>query len=100
MTDDRGRSKFIRANTELNEIKEYDPELIRKMQEGFCEAVDDHLAWLGTQGVPDLLLSDEPKGELFDKEMMLWMQNALRDVLAGHKSPFLEPTNTKDSGAL
>ena len=100
MTDERGRSKFIRANTELNEIKEYDPELIRKMQEGFCEAVDDHIAWIRTKGVPDLLLSDEPKGEQFDKEMMLWIQNALRDVLAGHKSPFLEPTNSKVSGAL
>ena len=95
MTDNRGPIKFIRANTELNEIKEYDSELIREMQEGFCEAVDDHLAWLRTQGVPHLLLSDEPKGEPLDPEMMLWVQNALRDLLNGQKSPFLEPTNTK-----
>ena len=97
MTDNRGRIKFITAMTELNEIKEYDPELIRELQEGFCEAVDDHITWLRTQGVPNLLLSEEPKGEQLDPEMMIWLQNALRDVLAGHKSPFLEPINRGDS---
>jgi len=97
MTDNRGRIKFISAMTELNEIKEYDLDLIRKLQEGFCEAVDDHMTWLRTQGVPNLLLSDEPKGEQLDTEMLIWLQNALRDVLAGHKSPFLEPTNRGDS---
>tara|TARA_B110000444_G_scaffold190690_1_gene180368 strand:+ start:241 stop:537 length:297 start_codon:yes stop_codon:yes gene_type:complete len=97
MTDARGRIKFIRAMTELNEIKEYDPELIRELQEGFCEAVDDHMTWLRTQGVPNLLLSDEPKGEQLDPEMMIWLQNALKDVLAGHKSPFLAPTNEDGS---
>ena len=98
MTDNRGKKKFRRALTELNALKEYDPDLIRQMQEGFCEAVDDHVTWLRIKGVPDLLLSDEPKGEQIDVDMLLWLQNALTDVLAGHKSDFLEPTTSKGSG--
>ena len=100
MTDNRGRSKFVHAKSVLNETKEYAPKLIKKLQEGFCEAVDDHLDWLRTQGGPHLLLSEKPKGEQFDTEMMLWIQKALRDVLAGHKSPFLEPTTAEGIGSL
>ena len=93
MTTNRGRIKFIRAMTELNELKEYDSELIKELQEAFCEAVDDYIIWHRTQGIPALLRSKEPKGEQLDPEMMAWLQNIFMDLLAGHRSPFLEPSN-------
>tara|TARA_Y100001970_G_C13729836_1_gene600944 strand:- start:63 stop:356 length:294 start_codon:yes stop_codon:yes gene_type:complete len=95
MTSNRGRIKFVRAMTELNEIKEYDPDLIRELQEAFCEAIDDYLIWLRSQGIPDLLLANEPKGEKLDPDMMTWLQTVFKDLLAGHNSPFLEPTKQR-----
>jgi hypothetical protein len=81
MTDFRGRKKWEWAISIIRDTKEYDPYLIKRMQEGFCEAVDDHNAWLRS----DL------EGRQIDQDMLDWLQSAFRDVLGGHKSKFLEP---------
>tara|TARA_B100000676_G_C17873777_1_gene730083 strand:+ start:368 stop:955 length:588 start_codon:yes stop_codon:yes gene_type:complete len=76
----RGRKKWVWAKDIINDTMEFDPNLIREMQEGFCEAVDDHWAWI----------KGEPEGKQIDPEMLDWLQNAFRDLLSGNKSKFLE----------
>ena len=80
----RGQKKWGWAMSIMRDTLEYDPYLIKRVQEGFCEAVDDHNAWLG---------SDE-EGKQIDPDMLDWLQNAFRDVLSGNKSKFLEPQRT------
>ena len=91
----RGRSKFVRAKAEINEKQEIIPNRVREMQEGICEAIDDHLAWIRTRNNPP----DKQEGKQFDEELLIWIQTALGVVLAGHHNEFLEPT-IKGSGVL
>ena len=84
MTDFKGRKKWIWAMSIMRDTKEQDPYLIERVQEGFCEAVDDHNAWLRS----------DTEGKQIDQEMLDWLQYAFREVLGGHKSNFLEPQGT------
>ena len=81
MTNFRGRKKWRWAISIIRDTNEHDPYLVKRMQEGFCEAVDDHNAWLRS----------DSEGRQIDQDMLDWLQSAFRDVLGGHKSKFLEP---------
>ncbi|MBH89276.1 MAG: hypothetical protein CMF71_03460 [Magnetovibrio sp.] len=100
MSNDRGKKKFRRAMTRLNSLQKHDPKLIRELQEGFVEAVNEHVTWLRAKSVPQLWRSDEPKGEPIDLDLLLWLQNAFTDVLAGHKNDFLEPTTSETTSTI
>ncbi len=81
----RGTKKWNWAMGIMRDTLEYDdPHLIQKVQEGFCEAVDDHNAWLGS----------DSEGRQIDPDMLDWLQYAFKDVLSGSRSKFLEPQTT------
>ena len=87
MTDNpnfRGMKKWSWAMGIIRDTLEHDPYLIRRLQEGFCEAVDDHNAWLGS----------DTEGRQIQPDILDWLQFSFREVLGGHKSKFLEPQNS------
>jgi len=78
----RGIKKWQWAMGIMRDTSEYDDAyLIKKVQEGFCEAVDDHNAWLGSCS----------EGRQIDPDILDWLQYAFKDVISGRKSKFLEP---------
>ena len=82
----RGVKKWQWAMGIMRDTKEFDdPYLIKSVQEGFYEAVEDHNVWLGS----------DSEGRQIDPEILDWLQYAFRDVISGRRSKFLEPQKTK-----
>ena len=81
----RGIKKWRWAMGIMRDTKEYDdPYLIKRVQESFCEAIEDHIVWLGS----------DTEGRQIDSDILDWLQYALKDVISGGKSKFFEPQKT------
>ena len=93
MSEYQGQKKWLSAMRALSKKQEKDPELIREIQEGFCEAVDDHFAWVRTKNKNFNQLTPQPRAlcknaKKLDDSIFIWLLVAFNDVLAAHRSPF------------
>ena len=99
MSEHQGQKKWLSAMRASSKKQGKDPELIKETQEGFCEAVDDHFAWVRTKNKNFNQLTPQLRAlcknaKKLDDNVLIWLLGTFNDVLAGHRSPFFESTGT------